>query len=152
MNGQITSPEQLNGYIRVTNPGVWTVLAAIIVLLAGAFFWLFTGSIEKSETFAAYTESDLSLAFIPVETASQIAPGMTARVGGAKGVVSKISAQAMTYDEMSRFVGEDALRVMRITGTERLCMVSISSDNAPKGVSRAEVIFEVIRPVYFLLR
>lgn len=33
---RVSSPEQLNEYIRVSNPGVWMILAAIIVLLVGA--------------------------------------------------------------------------------------------------------------------
>lgn len=32
---KVSSPEQLNEYIRVANPGVWMVLAAIVILLAG---------------------------------------------------------------------------------------------------------------------
>ena len=31
---RISSPEQLNDYIRVTNPSIWVILAAIIILLA----------------------------------------------------------------------------------------------------------------------
>ena len=33
---RISSPEQLNDYIRVANPGIWMILAAVIILLAGA--------------------------------------------------------------------------------------------------------------------
>ena len=32
---RISSPEQLQDYMRVTNPGTWMVLAAVIVLLVG---------------------------------------------------------------------------------------------------------------------
>ena len=32
---RITSPEQMNDYIRVSNPSVWMLLAAVIVLLIG---------------------------------------------------------------------------------------------------------------------
>ena len=32
---RISSPEQLNDYLRVTNPSVWIVLAAVVLLLAG---------------------------------------------------------------------------------------------------------------------
>ena len=35
----IQSPEQLNDYMRVTNPSVWVVLIAVIVLLAGMLVW-----------------------------------------------------------------------------------------------------------------
>ncbi|MFQ8637890.1 MAG: hypothetical protein ACLR94_06765 [Acutalibacteraceae bacterium] len=32
---RVSSPEQLNDYIKVTNSGVWLVLAAVIMLLVG---------------------------------------------------------------------------------------------------------------------
>ncbi len=35
---RISSPEQLNEYVRVSSPGVWMVLTAVIVLLAGVCF------------------------------------------------------------------------------------------------------------------
>ena len=36
---RIQSPEQLNDYLRVTNPAVWGMLAAVIILLAGLLLW-----------------------------------------------------------------------------------------------------------------
>ena len=36
---RVSSPEQLNSYIRVSNPGVWLVLAAVVLLLT-AGYWL----------------------------------------------------------------------------------------------------------------
>ena len=36
---RITSPEQMNDYIRVSNPSVWMLLAAVIVLLIGVCVW-----------------------------------------------------------------------------------------------------------------
>lgn len=46
MEERIKSPEQLDNYIRVTSPGVWLVLSAIIIVLAGFTFWILTGEIE----------------------------------------------------------------------------------------------------------
>ena len=36
---KISSPEKLDDYIRVTTPGVWITLAAIVVLLVGVIIW-----------------------------------------------------------------------------------------------------------------
>ena len=36
---RIASPEQLTDYLRVTNPGIWVILVAVILLLAGVFAW-----------------------------------------------------------------------------------------------------------------
>jgi len=42
---RISSPERLNDYIKVSNPSVWIILAAIAVLLAAAVVWGFTAEI-----------------------------------------------------------------------------------------------------------
>ncbi len=43
---RVSSPEQLNDYIRVTTPPVWVALFAIILLLAGVFVWSLCGRLE----------------------------------------------------------------------------------------------------------
>ena len=43
---RVSSPEQLNDYIRVTTPSVWLVLVAIILLLAGMLAWSVFGTVE----------------------------------------------------------------------------------------------------------
>lgn len=43
---KIQSPESLNDYIRVSNPGVWLIVAAVIVLLIGACIWGILGHVD----------------------------------------------------------------------------------------------------------
>ena len=45
---RISSPEQLTDYLRVTNPGIWVVLAAVLALLVGFFVWMSVGTIETT--------------------------------------------------------------------------------------------------------
>lgn len=42
---RISSPERLNDYIKVSNPGVWLILAAVAALLAAAVVWGCTAEI-----------------------------------------------------------------------------------------------------------
>ena len=42
---KVTSPEQLNDYIRVTTPSVWLVLLALFLLLAGLLAWSVFGTV-----------------------------------------------------------------------------------------------------------
>ena len=37
---RVSSPEQLNDYIRVTTPTVWLVLLALVILLLGMLAWI----------------------------------------------------------------------------------------------------------------
>lgn len=43
---RITSPEQLNDYIKVATPGAWVLLSAALLFFAGMFYWLLTGELE----------------------------------------------------------------------------------------------------------
>ena len=43
---QISTPEQLDDYIKVTKPSVWVVLIATILLIAGVLVWAVFGKIE----------------------------------------------------------------------------------------------------------
>ncbi|MBR4718868.1 MAG: hypothetical protein IKP31_01355 [Lachnospiraceae bacterium] len=42
---KVSTPEQLNDYIRVTSPSVWAVLIALVVLMLGVLVWCVFGSI-----------------------------------------------------------------------------------------------------------
>ena len=43
---RVTSPEQLNDYIRVTTPSVWIILAATLILIIGTLVWAVFGKIR----------------------------------------------------------------------------------------------------------
>jgi hypothetical protein len=46
---RVSSPEQLNDYIRVTTPSVWLVLAALLLLLVGILAWCVLGTVETTD-------------------------------------------------------------------------------------------------------
>lgn len=43
---KISSPDQMDDYIRVTTPSVWIVLLALVVLLVGILAWSILGTVE----------------------------------------------------------------------------------------------------------
>ena len=58
---KVSSPEQLNDYIRVSTPAAWLVLVAIALLLTGVVLWGFLGRLESR------TESGAIEEIAPVE-------------------------------------------------------------------------------------
>ncbi len=43
---RVSSPEQLDDYIRVTTPSVWLVLLALVLLLAGLLVYSVSGTVK----------------------------------------------------------------------------------------------------------
>jgi multidrug efflux pump subunit AcrA (membrane-fusion protein) len=48
---RISSPEQLNEYVKITNPGVWAVLLGLFALLIAVAVWAYAGSIPETVQF-----------------------------------------------------------------------------------------------------
>ena len=52
----IESPESLNDYLKVTSPGVWLLLLAVVLILLGTVVWGIFGRIEKHERVAVISD------------------------------------------------------------------------------------------------
>ena len=46
---RISSPEQVDDYIRVTTPGMWLWVAAILILLGAGIIWGFATKLEMKK-------------------------------------------------------------------------------------------------------
>lgn len=77
---RVSSPEQLNDYIRVTNPGVWLVLAAVVALLIGACVWGIFGRLDTTISVPAEVTGGEARLFL--EDGQQIDPSAPVVIGG----------------------------------------------------------------------
>ena len=88
---QISSPERMNDYLQVTNPAVWLVLVAIILLLAGMLIWSSIASIDSFATGTAQVENgSMVIMFDDTQIASSVEPGMKVTVGDASETITSV--------------------------------------------------------------
>lgn len=73
------SPEQLHDYVRVTNPFVWMVLVAVILILGGGIVAASLGRVEVSLNTSAYVEEGIAYIDIATPDAFKVKEGMTVR-------------------------------------------------------------------------
>ncbi len=122
---RISSPEQLTDYLRVTNPGIWVVLAAVILLLAGIFAWSMVGTLETTAEAIVIVEDHV--AQIVPAGAEYLAAGMPLRVVEQEFVIA--AAETDDYG--------------RVTGTAEVSL--------PDGTYEGTVVVDSTRPIDFLL-
>ena len=53
---RISSPDQMDDYIRVTTPSVWIALLALVILLVGILAWTVLGTMEVHDQEGKMTE------------------------------------------------------------------------------------------------
>lgn len=144
---RISSPEQLNDYMRVSTPSVWMVLTAVVILLAGVCVWGVFGHMDTVVTSVAVSDGDRCLAYIRLEDALNVSEGMKVSVGENEGEIAFISREPVKVDaaftEYMRHLGD-------FKSGEWVYEAELSVD-CPDGVYTAEIVTETVSPISFVL-
>ncbi len=144
---RVSSPEQLNDYVRVSNPGVWMLLAAVIVLLIGVCVWGIFGHLDTKTATAGTCENGVFTCYVTEENAAKIKPGMTVNVDGNALSVSEISAKPIS-------VGADMDGYLLYLGgfSEGEWLYEVTANAAlSDGIYKAEIVTESVSPMSFIL-
>lgn len=79
---RISSPEQLNDYLKVTSPKIWVLFVAIVLLIVGLLLWSSFTTIESYATGTAHAvKGELVVTFDDPAKASKVQPGMEMKIG-----------------------------------------------------------------------
>ena len=122
---RISSPEQLTDYLRITNPGVWVILTAVILLLAGLFAWSMIGTLETTASVKVIVAND-NAQIVPVDAAI-ITEGMIFRVNSEEYTVALAD-----NDDLGRYYG-------------------LASVDLPDGIYDGTIVVDQVHPIDFLL-
>ena len=146
---RLRSPEQLNEYIRVANPGVWLILGAIILLLTGAVVWGILGAIPYTVRTGAQVEGGRAVCCISETDAASVQAGMAVSVGGVQGTVTAVSGQPVRLREP---VNPYLLTLSGLAAGELCYQAEAEVPGLADGVYPAEIAAETIRPISFVIR
>ena len=125
---KISSPEQLTDYLRVTNPGIWVILASVVLLLGALLAWSAVGTLETTADAKAIIQ-DHTAQVVTVGTESgEVRTGMPLRIASREYIISNTDT-----DEYGRTVAS-------------------AETDLPDGAYDAEIVVEQIRPIEFLLK
>lgn len=144
---KVSSPEQLNEYIRVTNPGVWMVLTAIVILLVGVCVWGFTGHLDTTITTAAVAENSEITVYVKEADIKSVKAGMKVVIDGKECKITDIPAQPVSVgDNFSDYT----LHLGNIQNGEWVYPVGVSGE-VDGGIHSASIVIESISPISFVI-
>ena len=96
---RISSPEQLNDYIRVSTPSVWMLLTAVVILLAGVCVWGVFGHMDTVISAVAVRAGDTVTAYVSADDMEGVGPGKAVSIGDTEGTVAYVSTQPIAVDD-----------------------------------------------------
>ena len=145
----VESPESLNDYLRVTSPGVWLVLAAVICLLVGAILWGVFGHIKTVTPVAVTVENGKSVCYVPYAKVDGVMNQGVVQLDG-KDYPMDTAAEC----EMIVVAEGTSLRILRagnLSVGDPVVLVPADTDLAD-GVYAGVAVTEDLRPISLLLQ
>ncbi|MDO5445060.1 MAG: hypothetical protein Q4F31_05505 [Eubacteriales bacterium] len=98
---RLSSPEDLSDYVRVANPGVWIVLCAVVILLAGMLVWAALGVLDTTIDAVCISDNGKGLCYISEENIGKVQNGMRITLSdGTEATVTGISPEAEVAEEV----------------------------------------------------
>ena len=124
---KLKSPESLDECIKVTNPGVWLILAAVILLLAGACIWGAFGHIDSIVPVSVHAENGVLTGTATEENITSVKTGMTVHFAEYDATVESIEKQDGGY-------------ILTLTAKETV----------PDGVYDGNIVIQSFKPFSFI--
>ena len=143
---KISSPEALNDYIKVANPGVWMVIISIIILISGALVCSFFFNMEETVQSYAYTENGKTIILVSEDDFSDIDTNCLVKIDDEKYSISNISKTPIEIDDS---IDSYFKHVLGLKENEWAYVIEIDTAelNAPnEGVSVANIITNSFTP------
>ena len=106
---KLKSPDDLDKYLRVTNPSIWMALVACCLLLAGLLAWGVFGVINTNVIAAGVREGDTVVAFVDPDLIVGVDTGDTASVHGESMRVAEVSSAPLSREDITKIVKGDYL-------------------------------------------
>ena len=144
---QLSTPDDLTSYLRVTGPGVWVVLSGVIVLLAGLLCWGVFGNVISTVNAPAVVK-DGKLSCYVIETDIDLSdPEIDIKIGN-----ENITAKSEDAKTETLSASEDAAIFESGYLEPGKSTVILTGDTAlSDGFYNAVVTTETLKPISLLL-
>lgn len=144
---RISSPEQLNDYVRVTNPGIWMAFAAIAALLIGMCVWGFFGKMITTLPSVALVREGRAVCFVKEEQIARVQCGMEVRINEEAYHIADISSSPVKAEELTEY----AMHIAGLSEGDWVYELLLDGTPEKEGVYSSEIVVESISPISFVL-
>ena len=97
---QITKPQQLNDYIKVSSPGVWITISAILVFLIGLILWASLSKINVTVDTVAVVKDNKITIYFDENIGEEIEKGMLVTCGDTTFPLPEVDHKPVAIDNL----------------------------------------------------
>lgn len=149
---RVSSPEQLDGYIQVVNPGIWLVIGAILVFLVSVVLWSVIGTLDVTIQIKGYSDGTSVYCFLDEAEIEAVRAGMDAYIGNEHGKVDFAAEIPETYEDMAEFLGGEGMaHALSASSGDWRYRVVLTGIKAKEGVCDVTIVTDRMNPISYLI-
>lgn len=146
---KVNSPEQLNDYIKASNPSAWLVIVAAIILLVSVLVWGVMGSLDTTVSVNGIARGETVICY--TSDASSISTGNKVSVGELEGTVISVSERPLSRAQLEAELDADEYTLYCLELSEWSYIVEISLPGCTEeGFVSASIVTESTKPISFI--
>lgn len=150
---KLRSPDDLDKFVRVTNPSVWIALVACIALLVGLLSWGLFGAVTTSVSATSVSIDEDIICFLNADNAAKVHTGDTASVSGHRMEVKSISKTPLSREEAHNVLQNDYLVSTLVEGDWAYLVIFSGDNDFDPGVPLAtNITVERVSPISLILK
>lgn len=145
---RIKSPENLNEYIKVANPGMWLCLFAVLTLLLGFIVWGSVAQIDSVVETAVIVKDNKASCYFPESKESKGNSLLSVNIEDKEYAIGQRSAQTVFLDPTEE---EDAyiLHLLNDNDEEWCIVYDLGDINLEDGIYKGTCVVDSVRPISF---
>lgn len=144
----VESPESLNDYLRVTSPGIWIIMSAVITLLIGFILWGIFGHIRTTAEVAVQITPEKSVCYVSLDIVDKVTNRGVVNVEGED---FPIIGEEFDLTFISDETPARVLLLGKLCKGDLVAEVPIMTDLA-EGYYSGEVVTEDLKPISLLFQ
>ena len=154
----VESPEQLDEYIRVSNPSIWIVLSALVILAAALVVWSLVGSLPETLVAKGVTVSkNMVQCYVDASKLNEDLTGCKANVvlpdgASVEGVVKSVSNNPYSLEEIAQSLKSDwVVENVAVGNYAYQVDVELPEEVRQDVLANVTLVTAEVKPIVFLL-
>jgi len=145
---RISSPEQMNGYIKIANPGSMVLLGIVLFLVIAGFVWAIFADVETTIPGLYDNNNSEHIIYVSEADGGKLSEGATIFIDNSAVLVEEIGIDSLPV-KASEVLEEYYCHLMGYDENTWIYPIKVTGD-IPTGIERCELIIEKKSPISFL--
>ena len=104
---KMSSADDLDHYLKVTNPSAWVLIGAVAVLLVAAFIWGCTATLPLTSNTVGVLKDGEVVCFLPIDNNAMATTESKVTAAGFETHITQVNANPHSLREVEAAIGSD---------------------------------------------